>query len=399
MPRSGQGKSLLLVSGGPDSVYLFYDFLKRRGRTGRDVSVLHVNHGLRGAESDADEAFVRDLCAAHGVTCFARRLNPDVFAAGNLQDTARRWRMKFCFELQRDEGFQAVVTAHHADDVLETLVMRASRGAGLAGFCGIRRTSFLRNPLVPGLRLKLSRPLLGLTKREILDGLRAEGVPFRTDSSNATDKYLRNRVRKALRRGRGEGVVCEPPLPHEIIALSRGMQPADDYFRARGAFLANRHRHFVPISVWDSWPEEIRFRFFTKKMRGNGYRKQIERKHFTVASRENAKLVLDGAHFFKDASGCYFYSRDALKEMKRTRRVAAPGAYLFGPWEEIIAVRATDAPAGGFPVVIGAVGEYGATPLKSTFIETPRGRMSLKDWFYDQGVPRYARILKPVVLG
>jgi tRNA(Ile)-lysidine synthetase-like protein len=398
--RSSRDKTLLLISGGPDSVFLFHRYLKRRKRDGGlDFAVLHVNHGLRGAESDADEAFVRELCAAHGVTCFARRLDPGVFKAGNLQETARRWRLKFCFELQRDGGFATAVTAHHADDVLETLVMRSSRGAGLAGLCGIRRNSFLCNPFLAGSRLKLSRPLIDLTKQEILAGLRAEGIGFRTDSSNLSDKYFRNRVRRGLAECGGE-MEAQSGVGHSAaLSLSRALQSADDYFRVRVAFLSKRHRHFVPLREWDTWPEEIRFRFFASKMRRNGYRKQIERRHFAAVSRENAKLVLDGAHFFKDGSGCYFYSRGALEEMKRPRTVVAPGAYLFGPWEDIIAIRADAEPAGGFPVLVGAVGQYGSTPLKSTFIETPRGRMSLKDWFYAQGVPKYARILRPVVGG
>lgn len=387
MSRPQGIRELLLISGGPDSVFLFHRYLELKEKRAVDFAVLHVNHGLRGAESEGDEAFVRDLCALHGVKCFARRLEPETFRSGNLQDFARRERLRICFELQRDFGFAVAVTAHHADDVLETLIMRGARGSGLSGLCGIRRRSSVRNPLLPGARLNLFRPLLNRTKVEILELLKAEGIGFRTDSSNLTDKYFRNRVRKNLTRG------SESPR-HSLLALSRALQSADDYFRARVAFLLNRYRHFVPMAEWNSWPEEIRFRFFAKKMRRNGYRKQIGRKHFAAVSLDNAKSVLGGAHFFKDASGCYFYSGESLSRFKRKHPGLRPGSYLFGPMEERISVGPSSTNS---LMTLEFAGEFGTLPLKSAFLDVGKRRLSLKDWCHDNGVPFWRRRFLPVL--
>lgn len=267
--------------------------------------------------------------------------------------------------------------------------MRSSRGAGLSGLCGIRRNSFLRNPFLAGSRLKLSRPLIGLTKQEILAGLRAEGIGFRTDSSNLSDKYFRNRVRRGLAECGGEMERQLGVLRSAVLSLSRALQPADDYFRARVAFLSKRHRHFVPLREWDLWPEEMRFRFFASKMRRNGYHKQIERRHFAAASRENAKLVLDGAYFFKDGSGCYFYSRGALAEFKRSRQIKGAGSYLFGPMEERVEVPFPFSAVGG--MILEFAGEFGTRPLKSTFVRGEEKTASLKDLCHDKGVSHWRR--------
>jgi tRNA(Ile)-lysidine synthase len=171
-------RQLALVSGGPDSVAL----LRVIVALGGEPVVLHVDHGLRGEESRADAEFVRDLCRRLGVHCEVRRLRLD--GGSNLQERASEERYGLAEEVVLRLGLRAISTGHTADDVAETVLMNLARGAGLRGLAGI-----------PPVRGGVQRPLIGRTRREVLDYLRELDQPYRTDPTNLTDKYARNRVR------------------------------------------------------------------------------------------------------------------------------------------------------------------------------------------------------------
>src|ERR671913_727211 len=169
---------LALVSGGPDSVAL----LRVVVALGGEPVVLHVDHGLRGEESREDAEFVRELCRRLNVRCEVQRLELD--GGSNLQARARDERYRLAEETAVRLGLQVVATGHTADDVAETVLMNLARGTGLRGLAGI-----------PPVRGKLQRPLIGCTRSEILDYLREIDQPYRTDPTNLTGKYARNRVR------------------------------------------------------------------------------------------------------------------------------------------------------------------------------------------------------------
>src|SRR5918995_1818169 len=169
---------LALVSGGPDSVAL----LRVVVALGGEPVVLHVDHGLRGEESREDAEFVRELCRRLNVRCEVRRLELD--GGSNLQARARDERYRLAEETAVRLGQQVVVTGHTADDVAETVLMNLARGTGLRGLAGI-----------PPVRGRLVRPLIGRTRREILEYLVRLDQPYRTDPTNLTGKYARNRVR------------------------------------------------------------------------------------------------------------------------------------------------------------------------------------------------------------
>jgi tRNA(Ile)-lysidine synthase len=169
---------LALVSGGPDSVALLRVVIALGG----EPVVLHVDHGLRSEESREDAEFVRELCRRLNVRCEVRRLELD--GGSNLQARARDERYRLADETAVRLGQQVVVTGHTADDVAETVLMNLARGTGLRGLAGI-----------PPVRGRVQRPLIGCTRREILDYLKELDQPYRTDPTNLTGKYARNRVR------------------------------------------------------------------------------------------------------------------------------------------------------------------------------------------------------------
>ncbi len=186
---------LLALSGGGDSVALFRAMhaLKTSG-PGRLVAG-HVNHGLRGEESQGDERFVRELCERFGVPCEVVRASIDPQmpeAADGLETAARTVRYEVLEKLAADCGARYVVTAHTADDQAETILHRVLRGTGIHGLAGIPRA----RPLGRG--CTLIRPLLGLRRSELLNYLADLGQPYRSDSSNADPRFTRNRLRHQL---------------------------------------------------------------------------------------------------------------------------------------------------------------------------------------------------------
>lgn len=168
------------VSGGADSMALLRCMLSLQETLSISVRAAHFNHLLRGAESDADEAFVRDFCGEAGVPLTVGRGDAAAEAACrrcSLETAARALRYDF---LLRQEGI--IATAHTADDNAETVLLNLVRGTGLRGLAGI-----------PVRRGRIVRPLLSVTREEILSYL--DGTAWREDGSNALDGCRRNRIR------------------------------------------------------------------------------------------------------------------------------------------------------------------------------------------------------------
>ena len=155
----------------------------------------HVNHGLRGEESEADAQFVRELCQRFGVPCEVVRAGIDPQmpeAADGLETAARTIRYQALQQMAAHCGARYVVTAHTADDQAETILHRIVRGTGIHGLAGIPRARHLG----PG--CTLIRPLLGLRRSDLASYLADVGQSFRSDSSNADPRFTRNRLRHQL---------------------------------------------------------------------------------------------------------------------------------------------------------------------------------------------------------
>jgi tRNA(Ile)-lysidine synthase len=192
------GPGVVAVSGGPDSVALLRALHTVLGPA--PLVVAHLNHQLRGSESDADEAFVAALhahLAEAGAALTFRCERIDVAARareerGNLEDVARRVRYGWLAEVARVAGARWVATGHTADDQAETVLHRLLRGTGLKGLGGIP----VRRELAPN--IEVVRPLLRVTRDEVLAYLEAEGQDSRRDASNADLRLTRNRIRHDL---------------------------------------------------------------------------------------------------------------------------------------------------------------------------------------------------------
>lgn len=185
---------LVAVSGGVDSMVLFHVLRAMGGTQGWKIAAAHLNHGLRGTESDADEAFVRDTSARWNLPCFA--------ASGDVQGRARargisiemagrELRHRFLIETAEKNGFGTVALAHHADDQMETFWMRLLRGDVGPGLAGMR----WKRPARDGSKVRFIRPLLDIPKAELVAYAESHRIDYRVDRSNSDRAFLRNRMR------------------------------------------------------------------------------------------------------------------------------------------------------------------------------------------------------------
>ena len=228
-------RPLVLVSGGPDSVALLRAVLALGG----GPAVLHVDHGLRGEESRADADFVLALCEELGVRCEVERL--DLGNASNLQERAREERYRLAREISAGLGLDIVASGHTADDVAETAILNLSRGAGVRGLASI-----------PPTRDGLVRPLIDRTRREVLRYLSSLGQPYRTDPTNLSGKYARNRVRlevlpvlEELYSGAAANLARAASLAREDLEVLEAL--ADAALETRGAEVVLPREALFPL--------------------------------------------------------------------------------------------------------------------------------------------------------
>ena len=178
-----QGDSVLCcVSGGADSAAMLHLLAEVQDQLGISVNAIHVNHGLRGEESDRDEAAVRKLCEELGVALEVSYLQ--LSHKRSIEETARELRYQAFFEAAVKFSCNRIATAHTENDNAETVLLHLTRGSGLHGLTGI-----------PAVRGNIIRPLLGASREAVLQYLFENGISYCEDSSNACVEFSRNRIR------------------------------------------------------------------------------------------------------------------------------------------------------------------------------------------------------------
>ena len=185
-PSITSQKILLAVSGGIDSMILADLFLK----SNINFAVVHCNFKLRDASSDLDQKFVEEYCNQNNIPFFTTSFDTSAFSKDfklSTQVAARKLRYNYFYEILEKENFDFIATAHHLDDSIETFFINLSRGTGIDGLTGI-----------PIQNNKIIRPLLHLSRKEIENYAFENTLAWREDASNATDYYLRNKIRHHL---------------------------------------------------------------------------------------------------------------------------------------------------------------------------------------------------------
>ena len=194
---SGLDKSssiLVGFSGGADSSALLHMLCEYGKQCGAKIYAAHINHGIRGSEADRDEDFCRKVCKNLDVEFFSLRADVPAMAKEikeSVETAARNLRYSFFDGLMREHNIPILATAHNANDNIETMIFNLARGSSLSGMCGIPPT----RPCGAGLVI---RPVLEMTKDEIYEYCKLNGIDFVTDSTNTDTDYTRNKIRTEI---------------------------------------------------------------------------------------------------------------------------------------------------------------------------------------------------------
>lgn len=215
---------LVAFSGGPDSVFALHFLKKFQQKYSIELSAVHFNHGLRGKEADEDQKFASEFCSNLGVTFYSSKLNVKKLAKEkklSIEEAARKLRYQYLEKLNKQNSFDKIVTAHNLTDNTETVLMNLLSGTSASGLSGI-----------PSQRGNIIRPILCVTKQEILSYLEKNRISFRIDSSNLSDDFKRNFIRNRilpLLRGKINPLLDEAVfrstsnLKSQLIHLEKGM--------------------------------------------------------------------------------------------------------------------------------------------------------------------------------
>jgi len=303
---------VLGVSGGPDSMFLLEMMCRLREAYGTRLVVAHFNHRLR-EEADAEERFVADqarerncVIAAGGADVKAR------YDGDSLEQTARTLRYDFFSTVVREHRAKKVFLAHHKDDLAETVLLRIIRGSGMLGLAGMQ-------PMRRFGKFRLVRPLLYLTKDEIVSWLDAHRIPFMIDHSNFEDAFLRNRIRKQLIPVLTE---LNPAICNNLYTLSATVARDYDFIAGcvREAYAAGMISHTSKrLRLKSSLVSELHtalrahlFRYCIEQVKGDTRR--IEARHLDeivecVEKRPSGSTVdLPGCRFIAQADELVFES-------------------------------------------------------------------------------------------
>jgi tRNA(Ile)-lysidine synthase len=295
-------KFLLAVSGGVDSMVLA-ELMYRKGIA---FIVAHCNFGLRGESSNGDEHFVKQWCAARGIPVFVEHFDTARIGADwkkGIQETARILRYGWFEQLRKQEACCRIVTAHHADDNAETLLMNLFRGTGIAGIRGMLPDS---NHII--------RPLLFAKKEELAEFATCEGIAYRDDASNATDDYLRNDIRHNILPA------VQAVFPNVVDALAQDMERFRDVewlYRkavadeAKGLMEQRGQDRYIPIRKLAQHPVAQTLVFEILQPYGFAAAQVPDIMHLMVA--ESGKYVLSADYrILKDRDFLVLTTKDAL---------------------------------------------------------------------------------------
>lgn len=210
------------VSGGCDSAALLNILCALAPRLNLSILCAHINHNLRGKESDEDEAFVKNMCEKLGVPCAVYSAPVARYALEHrlsTEEAGRRLRYEFFEHCADSLGKNAkIATAHSLSDCAETFVFNAARGTGISGLCGI-----------PRVRGRIIRPLIELSRTELEDYCAQKGIAFVTDSSNLTDDYARNKIRHNVIPVLKE---INPSFERSLLRLESTLAEAREYINS-----------------------------------------------------------------------------------------------------------------------------------------------------------------------
>lgn len=287
---------LCAVSGGADSMCMLH-MLKGMGI---DLAAAHFNHRIRGEEADRDEEFVRDWCRENGIECVCGSGNVPAYAEENglgTEEAARILRYEFLLRTAKGLGCDRIATAHNANDNAETVLLNLIRGSGAKGLCGI--------PPVRDDRIKIIRPLLGMSREAIEQYNERHGVPHVEDSTNGSDDYTRNLVRHKLLPLMQE---INPKLTDAFLRTSENLRTDEEYLSGEAEKFIAGHvcDKSVDVAELRELPKPIALRVF-RSLCGRALTQQQAGSIFALLNgTELAFCDIHGMRVMRDTGRLYF---------------------------------------------------------------------------------------------
>lgn len=318
-------------------------------QNGEPFAIAHCNFGLRGADSDGDEAFVRDWAASYGITCHVKRFETSAYAAQegiSIEMAARRLRYHWFGELCREHGYDGVAVAHNANDNAETLILNLLRGTGVRGIIGMKADGFIPDPDFSD--IPLLRPLLALTREDIEAFAAENGLSWREDATNALNDYKRNKIRNLV------FPVFREINPRFVEVLNRDMERISSE-------IYNSEEEEAQVSKPMATLGRIRGRGPLPAGQWEGRRGEAPEGFDTCASSASdytiSEEMWDGTQAVKQPEGMLIMDADKA------------GDYIEGTWEQGDWIKPLGAP----------------------------GRKKMQDWFTDHHIPADEKPFVPLL--
>ena len=364
------------VSGGPDSVALLHLLLRLAPKWELKIGIAHLNHCLRGAESDRDAEFVANLAAKTGIPCYSDAIDVRADPASrklSLEAAARNTRYEFFARIQHRNGYDKIATGHQRNDNAELMLMFLFRGSGPLGFSGIP-------PIREG---RIVRPLIETDRNELVAFLNENEISYQIDKSNRDMRFLRNRIRH-------ETIpyiqaCCNPGIVETLNRFSKITRSENEWMDEiiqpiyeNALVSTDKHRMVLAISAFSAFPEAVRRRVIRSAIaRIKGDLLRISFSHIEAACciaehrQGSAQLMLpDGIRIQREQDLIIFYQTDEPVERRRLKiqPVQAPFFYSVTGPGECVTIHET-----------GAVLTFSEIPIESGMITMPCNKIALLD--------------------
>ncbi len=375
-------KIVVALSGGADSVALLLSLLALSGRFGYELSALHVNHGIRGAEADNDEKFCVELCGAKGIDIRVFHADIPTLAAEqkiSLETCGRDYRYSALYKHCMEESIDYIATAHNANDNAETVLYNLLRGSGTDGLCGI-----------PKMRDNIIRPLLGTERSDIEAYLGALGQEYVTDGTNSDNSYTRNYIRNVILPA------CKNVNVDAVGAINRASAAVEDDCALINLISAETKRDIdlrsLPTALQNRLIKSEYKKLFAGSLESahiNAIKNALcstETKYISLPNNVRAVVCSGKLHFIKDGSASFL-----------TETILHEGENLLDD--------------GGVRVFIGTHGDEGVSIKKSAIcgnlyvrsrqqgdkVKVRKTNRSIKKCFIDRKIPSLIRDKVPIV--
>ena len=269
---------LLAFSGGADSSALLHLLVNDSKKYGFPLSVAHFHHGIRGEEADRDAEFCKEIAQKFDIPFYFGRADVLSLAAESdtsVENEGREQRYAFFESVMRENSIPILITAHHAEDQIESILLHILRGSGIAGLRGIEECRSFANDLY------LVRPILKAEKQDVLDYCEQNGVEFVTDSTNQDVSYLRNNIRISITPSLR---AIQPNLSKVFSRLSQSASEANDLIENLANAFIDSHADYIPVNDINALHKAIRARvisktyeYFSNATLGSSHIESIER--------------------------------------------------------------------------------------------------------------------------